>query len=168
VLITAEPGTISNVQLGLFSPQLPEAARLDVTLARIRGIVGDENVGRAVLTDTHQPDGFRLEQFTITPGSASITPYKQTHLAIRKIRSAENISVTAQNQQPKALSFRNKRYVVEYSYGPWLTSGDWWNSNLWGLEQWDIEARAHDNTLLRCCVVRYQGEDHWRIAALYD
>src|SRR5262249_26112929 len=54
VELNAEPGNTSQVQLGLFSPQLPEPSRLDVTLARIRAIVGDENVGRAVLTDRHQ------------------------------------------------------------------------------------------------------------------
>ena len=47
--LTAEPGSTSKVQLGLFSPQLPEASRLDVTLARIRAIIGEECVGRAVL-----------------------------------------------------------------------------------------------------------------------
>ena len=38
--LSAEPGSTSKVQLGLFSPQLPEPMRLDVTLARIRAIVG--------------------------------------------------------------------------------------------------------------------------------
>ena len=63
--LTAEPGSTSKVQLGLFSPQLPEPARLDVTLARIRAIVGEDCVGRAVLKDTHQPDGFRMQPFTL-------------------------------------------------------------------------------------------------------
>ncbi len=49
VALDAEPGATSKVQLGLFSPQLPEASRLDVTLARIRAVVGEENVGRAAL-----------------------------------------------------------------------------------------------------------------------
>jgi protein ImuB len=52
VTLEAEPGSTIKVQLGLFSPQLPEAGRLDVTLARIRAIVGEDNVGRAVLQDT--------------------------------------------------------------------------------------------------------------------
>jgi protein ImuB len=67
VALHAEPGSTSKVQSGLFSPQLPEASRLDVTLARIRAIVGEGNVGRAVLGDTHAPEGFRMEAFTV-PG----------------------------------------------------------------------------------------------------
>lgn len=50
ITLTVEPGSTSKVQLGLFSPQLPEPKRLDVTLARIRAIVGENSVGRAVLT----------------------------------------------------------------------------------------------------------------------
>jgi protein ImuB len=42
--ITAEPGHTSKVKLGLFSPQLPEPGRLDVTLARIAKIVGEGKV----------------------------------------------------------------------------------------------------------------------------
>jgi protein ImuB len=166
--LKADPGSTSKVQLGLFSPQLPEPARLDVTLARIRAIVGDENVGRAVLRDTHQPDGFRIEPFTVPSSSVSVISPTQSRSAIRKLRPAEDISVTAQSQRPKAFVFRDKRYVVEHLYGPWLTSGDWWNPTLWGLEQWDIEARAQDNGLLHCCLVRDQVADRWQMAALYD
>src|SRR5206468_4396430 len=54
--LTAEPGSTSKVQMGLFSPQLPEPMRLDVTLARIKAIVGEDCVGRAVLEDTHRTD----------------------------------------------------------------------------------------------------------------
>lgn len=43
--LTADPSSTSKVQLGLFTPQLPEPMRLDVTLARIRAIVGENNVG---------------------------------------------------------------------------------------------------------------------------
>lgn len=166
--LTAEPGRTSKVQLGLFSPQLPEPARLDVTLARIRAIVGEDNVGRAILRDTHRPDGFRMEPFTVPLGSASAAPSTQSRSAVRKLRPAEDISVTVQSKRPRAFYFRNKHYGVERLYGPWLTSGDWWNPTLWGFEQWDIEARTLDNVLLHCCIVRDQVADCWQMAALYD
>ena len=73
LVLTAQPGSTSKVQLGLFSPQLPEPVRLDVTLARIRAMVGDECVGSPVLQDTHQPDGFHIEPFTST---SSIAPLR--------------------------------------------------------------------------------------------
>ncbi|MEO6911144.1 MAG: DNA polymerase Y family protein, partial [Edaphobacter sp.] len=166
--LMAEPGHTSKVQLGLFSPQLPEPARFDVTLAHIRAIVGEENVGRPVLTDTHQPGAFRMEPFTVPSGSSSVVPANQCRSAIRRLRPAEIISVTVQSQRPKAFVFRGKHYVVEHTYGPWLVSGDWWQSTLWGLEQWDLVARAQDAALLCCCLVRDRIQDHWQMAALYD
>jgi protein ImuB len=166
--LTAEPGSTSKVQLGLFSPQLPEPMRLDVTLARIRAIVGEEYVGRAVLKDTRQPDGFRMEPFTVPIGAESAISPNQQRSASRQLRPAEYISVTTQNKRPKAFVFRERYYIVEHIYGPWLTGGDWWNPTLWGLEQWDLVARGRDNTLLCCCIVRDVIQNDWKMAALYD
>jgi protein ImuB len=166
--LTAEPGSTSKVQLGLFSPQLPEPARLDVTLARIRAIVGSENVGRAVLRDTHQPDGFRMEPFTVAAAPAAILSSTQIRSAVRKLRPAETVSIAVQSHRPKSFVFRGKLYTVEHLWGPWLTSGDWWNQSLWALEQWDLVARAHDGALLHGCLVRDQVADRWQMAALYD
>jgi protein ImuB len=166
--IEAEPGSTSKVQLGLFSPQLPEPSRLDVTLARIRGIVGDENVGRPILKDTYQPDGFSIEPFTIPSGPSSVIPARQTRSAMRKLRPADPVTVTVQGQRPKGFYFRQKHYVVEHVYGPWLISGNWWQPFLWDFEQWDLVARAQDCTLLCCCLVRDHIEDRWQMAGLYD
>ncbi len=166
--LEAEPGSTSKVQLGLFSPQLPEPSRLDVTLARIRGIVGEEHVGRPVLKDTHQPGGFSMEPFTVPSGPSSVIPATQSRSAMRKLRPADSVPVTVQGKRPKAFYFRQKHYVVEHTYGPWLMSGDWWQPSLWGLEQWDLVARAQDRTLLCCCLVRDRIEDCWKMAGLYD
>lgn len=166
--LSAEPGSTSKVQLGLFSPQLPEPMRLDVTLARIRAIVGDECVGSPVLNDTHQRKGFRMEPFTVSANSTSVISSSRSPSASRQLRSAENVSVTLQSQRPKAFVFRDKRYIVERIYGPWQTGGDWWNPTLWGLEQWDLVARAQDSALLSCCLVRDLMQDRWQMAALYD
>ena len=65
--LRAEAGAQSKVQLGLFAPQTPEPSRLDVTLARLRAMVGEERVGSPVLEDTHRADGFRMEGF-VNPG----------------------------------------------------------------------------------------------------
>jgi len=152
----------------LFSPQLPEPSRLDVTLARIRAIVGEENVGRAVLDDTHGPDGFHLEPFAVPSAqSSAITPISLPS-AIRQLRPSEAVSVTSQSGCPKAFVFREQRYTVERAYGPWLTAGEWWNSTLWECEQWDLIARAQDGSTLCCCLMRDLVQEQWQMVALYD
>ncbi len=166
--LTAESGSTSKVQLGLFSPQLPEAARLDVTLARIRAIIGEECVGRAVLQDTPAPEGFRMEPFTVPSCDSSSVVSSQTRAPMRQLRPPEAASVTLQNHRPTMFFFRERRYTVEHAYGPWLTGGDWWNQTFWGLEQWDLVARAHDGSMLCCCMTRDLLQNLWQMAALYD
>ena len=168
VTLSAEPGTTSKVQLGLYSPQLPEPGRLDVTLARIRAIVGENCVGYAALKDTHQPDAFRMEPFVIPHASAEDLPVRSQCTAMRKIRPAENVTVTIHDKRPRSFFFRDKRYLVEQAYGPWVMSGEWWNQARWSHQQWDLIARAHDGALLSCCLTYERTQDCWQMVALYD
>ena len=167
--LTAEPGSTSKIQLGLFSPQLPEPGRLDVTLARIRAIVGDDCVGRAVLKDTQQVEGFRLEPFKV-PLALNIESRgsPQHRVALRMIRPPEAVTVTVEDKRPEVFFFRGIRYVVDDNYGPWLNSGDWWNTIVWSLQQWDLVARARDDTLLCCCLLHDLRQDSWKMVGLYD
>jgi protein ImuB len=165
--LQAEPGSTSKVQLGLFSPQLPEPSRLDITLARIRAIVGDDCVGRAVLQNTHAPEGFRVEPFAVPTGESNAAPSTRSLATMRELRPAEIVTVTLEGRRPTQFYFRGQRYAVERAYGPWLMGGDWWNASLWGQEQWELIARAAGN-ILACCLVRDRLEDIWQVTALYD
>ena len=167
IALHAEPGSTSKVQAGLFSPQLPEAARLDVTLSRICAIVGEGNVGSPVLEDTHALESFRIEPFTI-PSGDPVMQIAQARLSMRQLRPPETVSVTLLNSRPTTLIYRDARYEVEHAYGPWLAEGDWWNQTLWGFEQWDLMARGQDGCLLCCCIMRDLMQGTWQMAALYD
>lgn len=166
--LSAEPGSSSKVQLGLFSPQVPEPMRLDVTLARIRSIVGEGCVGQAVLKDTHRPDAFQIEPFVVPSATASDRKVGPKRLAMRQIRPPEIVMVNVHGRQPDSFVFREKRYTVERAYGPWSSAGDWWNPTLWSLEQWDLVARSHDAASLCCCLTRDLMQDRWQVEALYD
>jgi protein ImuB len=166
--LSAEPGNTSKVQLGLFSPQLPEAGRLDVTLARIRAVVGEDCVGRAVLQDTHAPEGFHMEPFTVPSFDSAVLNPGETRIAMRQLRPPETVTVMLEGKRPVGFFFRRLRYAVEDAYGPWRISGEWWSKTLWGQEQWDVVARAEDGELLCCCVVRDLMQNVWQMAALYD
>jgi protein ImuB len=166
--LSAESGSTSKVQLGLFSPQLPEPMRLDVTLARIRAIVGEDCVGRPVLKDTHQPDAFRIEPFTVSSTATSAPDATRTTAAMRQLRPAESVSVTLCGERPIAFSFRQKRYDIEHAYGPWAAGGEWWNPTLWSLEQWDLVARSQEGLMLCCCLVCDLSQNIYQMVALYD
>jgi protein ImuB len=61
--LAAEPVPPRAAQNGLFLPPAPEPERLELTLARIAGIVGEDKVGSLELLDTHRPQGFRMQRF---------------------------------------------------------------------------------------------------------
>jgi protein ImuB len=170
--LSAQPGSTSKVQLGLFSPQVPEPMRLDVTLARIRSIVGEGCAGQVVLKDTHRPEAFRVEAFTVPSLAALDAKHGTQRVAMRQLRPAEIVTVTLSNQQPESFIFREMRYTVERAYGPWTSGGDWWRPTLWSLEQWDLVARAHHSadhaTWLCCCLTHDFTQDRWQVEALYD
>jgi protein ImuB len=171
--LSAQPGSTSKVQLGLFSPQVPEPMRLDVTLARIRSIVGEGCVGHAVLKDTHHPDSFRLEPFVVPASSAREGKPGMGRIAMRQLRPPEVVAVSLRNRQPDSFVFREKRYTVDRAYGPWSSGGEWWRPTLWSLEQWDLVARAHDassedKSWLCCCLTRDLTQECWQVEALYD
>ena len=63
IVIAAESAPPRFGQAGLFLPKGPAPERLELTLARLRGIAGDDRVGSAELLDTHAPDAFRMRPF---------------------------------------------------------------------------------------------------------
>ena len=172
VLLEAEPGSTSKVQLGLFSPQLPEAMRLDVTLARIRAIVGEQCVGSPVLRDTHRPDGFSMAAFPVGTGAVLESPSDPTATSsmavLRQLRPPEIVTIAVRERRPVGFEFRGKHYAVERAYGPWRSSGDWWNPEQWSFEQWDLVTRSGDESPLCCCVVWERGQRVWQMVAVYD
>lgn len=60
IRLELKPVQPRTTQHGLFLPAAPEPEKLEVTLARIRHLVGASNVGAPELIDTHRPDSFRM------------------------------------------------------------------------------------------------------------
>jgi protein ImuB len=61
--LSTEPARPRAVQSGLFQPVFPEPEKLELTLARIAGIVGEERVGSVELLDTHREGAFAVRDF---------------------------------------------------------------------------------------------------------
>lgn len=166
IFLHAKPGDRSKVQMGLFAPQMPEPMRLDVTLARIAALVGEERVGKAALLDRHCADSFKMERFTV-PKSATRKAAVRHAAALRRCRPPLSLSVKRQGQRLASFSFQSRSYIVQQAYGPWRRSGDWWASEVWSFEEWDVQATADDDRLL--CVLSYDLlGDRWQMEGLYD
>ncbi|MGD0179723.1 MAG: DNA polymerase Y family protein [Terriglobales bacterium] len=80
IRLAAEPVRPRAAQNGLFLPPSPEPEKLELTLARIAGIVGEDKVGSLELLDTHRPQGFRMQRFA---PSEPFSPWRHPSTALR-------------------------------------------------------------------------------------
>lgn len=165
--ITAEAGKSTTVQLGLFSPQTPEPSRLDVTLARLRAIVGDDRVGSPVLEDTHRPGSFRMEALSI-PDHPVKQETELPRMALRRLRPPLSVRVALHDAKPVEFRDFENRFHVTSAYGPWRTSGCWWSVGEWNLEEWDILAQRSNGSPVACLLVCDRARVEWRLEAFYD
>ncbi len=159
VWLAAEPVKPRAAQSGLFVPMAPEPEKLELTLARLRGLVGERNVGSPVLPDTHRPGAFRMQP---GPFRASSRLRVSACLPLRAMRPARAASVQMASGQPVHLQARGVRGHVTAAAGPWRTSGDWWTSDPWARDEWDVA--LSDGAIYRI----YTEQGRWFVEGCYD
>ncbi len=196
VWIAAEPAPPRSAQRGLFLPVTPEAEKLEITLARISGIVGERRAGIARLLNTHRRDGFLMDRFV----ASTEEELKQTHaatmsdieeqarVALRMFRPPLHLQVRLAEGRPVALTAGTKpawrgelQGKILWSAGPWRSSGDWWTENAkeesasqdqacpWDREEWDVAlANGNSGTVALYCIYRDLASGQWFANASYD
>jgi protein ImuB len=166
--LMAEPGKRGKVQMGLFSPQLPEPTRLDVTLAQIEAMVGEGRVGSPRLLDTHHAEDFAMERFVVPSLAPRMVPQRCSAVR-RRLRPAVPLRVWMEEgaATPGSFFFATKRYAVAEAYGPWRQSGEWGSGRVWAREEWDVRAVSGESVLL-CVIAQDLLERAWRMEAFFD
>jgi protein ImuB len=164
--LSAEAGQSSKVQLGLFAPQTPEPSRLDVTIARLKAIAGEDRVGSPVLEDTHHAGNFRMTGFTAENPSVEDRD-GQPRMALRRLRPPLAVRVALNAGQPALFHDGRQSYKVATSFGPWRSSGCWWSVDGWDSEEWDVLAESQ-GAPVACLLVMDCGKQEWRLEAFYD
>jgi protein ImuB len=89
--LSAEPARPRALQSGLFQPLLPEPEKLELTLARIAGIVGEGRVGSAELLDMHREGAFAVQHFA--PGELASAELKVKHEATQSGNRKKGMSM---------------------------------------------------------------------------
>jgi protein ImuB len=136
VWMAMNPVKPQAAQGGLFILAAPEPVKLELTLARIQSIVGEGRVGAAELLDTHRPGAFRMARFGRSKPQSP--PLLKLRLAFRVFRPPRAARVAIASGQPSFLAADGIRGKVVELAGPWRTSGDWWTSDPWSRDEWDI------------------------------
>ena len=166
------------LQSGLFVPLAPAPDKLELTLARLAKLVGEENIGSPALLDTHRPDAFSMKRFTLQTDSDR-RRRKKKQLAIkarqclgfRRFRPPLRAIVEAHQGWPTQISAWSKQRsvygkVIELA-GPWRTTGDWWRDDGWARDEWDVTLeRLGHHTHYR--VYRELKTENWFVEGNYD
>jgi protein ImuB len=152
---------------------------LELTLARIAGLVGEARVGSLELLDTHRAEAFRMRRFL--PGAAPERRARKTSepakdkeksavAALRMFRPPLRAAVTFENGELARVAGTKKKEVqgtVLWKAGPWRSSGDWWEREAWAREEWDIALQNADGVVLYR-LVHDLLEGRWFVEGTYD
>jgi protein ImuB len=192
VTLAAEPVKPRPGQGGLFLPATPAPDRLELTLARLAGIVGEHKLGAAEILDTHRPDAFQMRRFApVAPQglkplaraaavSARLKPCPPA-VALRRFRPPLAAEVEARAGEPVRIAAGEIRGEVASVSGPWRSSGDWWkggggtipriNADLhgsnWTRDEWDIAVPGNQGIALYR-IYRELNTGQWFVEGSYD
>ena len=200
VTIVAEPVKSRAAQTGLFIPLTPEPEKLEIILARLAKLVGPENVGSPELLDTHRPDSFRMKRFSLnqrtkrnvkdssrfalTAGeiaaqqgcsAADAAMPVLPVMGFRIFRPPWHADVKTMHGQPARISARGNsscrvRGKIVCASGPWRVSGDWWRSDVWARDEWDVAVidPALQQDEVFCRIYRDLISEQWFVEGVYD
>ena len=185
--IVAEPARPRSAQGGLFLPPSPEPEKLELTLARIAGLVGESRVGALELLDTYRAEGFRIRRFSPGGTQESLVSKEQASkdrprktsepaeeksavAALRRFRPPLRATVTLENAELARVVCAKKKEVqgtVLWKAGPWRSSGDWWEREAWSRDEWDIALQNAEGIALYRLVHDLLGGG-WFVEGTYD
>jgi protein ImuB len=163
----AQPARPQTGQQGLFVPQTPEAGQLEVLLARLRKLLGEDRVGAPELLDSHRPDAFRLVPFVSNTDAApqAVVSGIQTS-ALRILRPPHAVRVEIERSRIVTLFLDGKKLSVHKASGPWKISGAWWTHTDWCREEWDVALGGQSK---KCCRLAYDpASSCWYLIGIYD
>jgi len=174
VSISCEPVKPRVLQNGLFVPLAPAPDKLELTLARLAKLVGEENIGSPTVLDTHRPDAFSVKRFTLVtkPDRRKRRQIgNQQCLGFRMFRPPLRAIVQADQGWPTQVSAWGKQRSVYgkvvSAAGPWRTTGDWWRDDRWARDEWDVTLeRSGQQTLYR--IYKELKTETWFVEGNYD
>jgi protein ImuB len=173
ITLEAFPAHLRFNQGGLFHPSAPEPARLEITIARLRAVVGehDENgrllVGFPVVKDSHKPDSFDVVHSGAFTREGHTSHREKLKLALRVFRPPVKVKVELASDEPKSVIIHGKRKRVLRVSGRWSNNGAWWNgAEEWSREEWDLELGPKHNASFRAFLDHQSGS--WFLAGRYD
>jgi len=158
--LRARPTRAAPAQESLTDPARPSPRFLAATMNRLVALVGSDRIGAPALLDSHRPDAVGLGAYAPHKPRAGKSPAPV--LALRRLRPPAPAAVTLASGRPVAMRSSRLAGRIVAGVGPWRSSGEWWTTQPWLQDEWDVELA--DGTL---CRLAHDGSA-WHIAGVYD
>jgi protein ImuB len=189
--MAAQPSLARVTQGSLFVPTAPDPDKLELTIARIASVIGEGNVGSPQLLDSHRPDAFHMQKFSIANADLHASRSASKRFAKNNLQNSSNHHSTTEapaialhvfrpviparvrlrGNKPAFASFQGCSGKVVHASGPWRSSGQWWEDQPWQEDAWDLEIIFPGESpamhgLYRFCYDRLQ--EKWFVRGVYD
>jgi protein ImuB len=177
--LAAKPAKPEAQQFGLFESTLRDPNQFAETLARLTALCGSERVGTPQAEATHRPDAFKVTQaFEARHGGiqsdfptagrntgleSPVNPQTgMSALQLRRFRPPRASHIEFRDGKPTLL--RSEVFIgpIVATRGPFLSSGNWWDSGRWAREEWDVE--TSDGSLFRI----FRSSEGCFVEGVYD
>ena len=157
--LAAKPTKPETRQFGLFESALRNPNQFAETMARLTAFIGSENVGIPELLATHKPDSFRMTVSEFEKSSQRVNDLSLSNrmregwgegnigLQLRRFRPPHPSHIEFRDDKPALMRSEVFIGAIVETRGPFFSSGNWWDSNIWAREEWDVE--TSDGSLFR-------------------
>jgi protein ImuB len=153
-------------QLQLFENALRDPNRFGETLAKLKAFLGNDSVGVPGRSNTHRPDSYVLADCF----DAATQPAKEPlfscepprGLSLRRYRPSLSTTVQMKDGCPVSMESSAVHGIIHECAGPYRLSGNWWDSERWQQEEWDVALA--EGRLYRLS----HHEATWKIEGCYD
>ena len=177
VAVAIEPTPGRVLQHTLFTRAHPTPEQLSTLLARLGALMGQERVGAPATVDSHRPGAFALTPFRTDHGDlrpAGAAPARPPAgrepplvSALRRCRQPVPARVAVAAGRPVRVVSDRRGFAgggIVACAGPWRVSGDWWDADSYGRDEWDV-ALADGSA---CRIFQDHQSGGWFIDAVVD
>jgi protein ImuB len=147
VRVTAAATRVFPTQLDLLRPAGPPPAALAAVVARLAALCGPDRVGVLRPADSHRPEAVEIGRFDGASSARSTAAHHPpssearpvVRLALRAFRPAAPLEVFEDRGRLDYVRGAGFGGRVVHWGGPWRVRGDWWTTDPYAREYYDVE-----------------------------
>ena len=160
--LAAKPVRPHAEQFNLLDRGLRDPHQFTETLARLQALLGPDAIGTPELESSHHPDAYHFQPYDTINSPPSGKDDGDPLVGVPWLRFTPPVQaqIVLNENCPAYLYSSHSTGPIRDARGPWHLSGNWWERQCWGREEWDI---GTDDGLYRLVLL----ERSWFLDGIY-